>query len=312
MDGIFLRKKFNIWLFIMLISGLFFIGLYIFLKVYDPLATSETVLLLILGLMIILCTIPSWLLNSGAFIRVESDSIKAKYNWFGKIDCKLSDVVFAEAGLNTLIIQLSDGKTHTVMGLDNSYMLASMIRRSMSFNVTEQPDVLIKKLDALKQERKKGILYVISGIAVMFVLIFVTVFLTDEKETEQFNRSDWIVFAIMCLMEIVTVFITFRFANKTGKKKVPIEKLQYTVRRKIIETQPTLPGFVKAVYSDDNYTYRVTLSGFSDKSDVYFSVQEFNPDYALVLTGESPTYESRDEIPVDFGALIDITDKVLH
>ena len=308
----FLRKKFNIWLFLLFACGLFFIGLYIFLNIVDPESTSELLTFLIMGILIILVVIPSWLLNFGAFIHIDEDSIKAKYHWFGKIDCKLSDVTFAVARGNTLIIQLKDGKTHTIMGVENALPLASMIRRNMSFEVTEQPEVLMEKLNTLKSAKKKGLIYVCYGVALMFIIIFITVFLTGEREMHEFSNIDWTIFAIMVATEIATAVATFYFAGKTGKNNVPIEKLQYTIQRRIIETQPLLPGFVIAVYTDENYTGRITLFGYPNDSAVYYSVQEFTSDYTLFRAYTSEVYGSQKELPADFETLIDITDKVLH
>ena len=312
MEGVFLRKKFNIWLFLLFICGLFFIGLYIFLNIVDPKATSELLTFLIMGILIILVVIPSWLLNFGAFIHIDEDSIKAKYHWFGKIDCKLSDVVFSVARVNTLIIQLKDGKTHTIMGIENSWPLASIIRRNMSFEVTEQPETLNEKLNNLKANKKNGLIYVCSGVALMFVIIFITVFLTGEREMHEFSNIDWTIFAIMVATEIATAVATFYFAQKTGKNNIPIEKLQYEIQRRIIETQPLLPGFVIAVYTDENYTGRITLFGYPNDSAVYYSVQEFASDYTLFRAYTSDVYGSQEELPADFETLIDITDKVLH
>ena len=312
MEGIFLRKKFNIWLFLLFLCGLAFIGMYIFLNIVDPEATSELLTFLIIGILIILVVIPSWLLNFGAFIHIDETTIKAKYHWFGKIDCKLSDVVFAVSRVSTLIIQLKDGKTHTIMGIENSWPLASIIRRNMSFEVTEQPETLNEKLNNLKANKKNGLIYVCSGVALMFVIIFITVFLTGEREMHEFSNIDWTLFAIMVATEIATAVATFYFAKKTGKNNIPIEKLQYEIQRRIIETQPLLPGFVIAVYTDENYTGRITLFGYPHDSAVYYSVQEFDSDYTLFRAYTSDIYDSQEELPVDFETLIDITDKVLH
>ena len=312
MEGMFLRKKFNVWFFLLFICGLAFIGMYIFLNIVDPTATSELLTFLIVGIMICLVVIPSWLLNYGAFIHIDEDSIKAKYHWFGKIDCKLSDVVFAVARGNTLIIQLKNGKTHTIMGIVNSWPLASIIRRNMSFEVTEQPETLNEKLNNLKANKKNGIIYVCSGVALMFVIIFITVFLTGEREMHEFSNIDWTIFAIMVATEIATAVATFYFAGKTGKNNIPIEKLQYEIQRRIIETQPLLPGFVIAVYTDENYTGRITLFGYPNDSAVYYSVQEFASDYTLFRAYTSDVYDSQEELPANFETLIDITEKVLH
>ena len=312
MEGMFLRKKFNIWLFLLFVCGLFFIGLYIFLNIVDPKATSELLTFLIMGILIILVVIPSWLLNFGAFVHIDENSIKAKYHWFGKIDCKLSDVTFAVARVNTLIIQLKDGKTHTIMGIENSWPLASLIRRNMLFKSTEQPETLIGKLNDLKSAKKKGLIYVCSGLALMFINIFVTVFLTGEREMHEFSKIDWTIFAIMGVVEIATIIATFYFAQKTGGNNIPIEKLRYEIQRRIIETQPLLPGFVIAVYTDENYTGRITLFGYPHDSAVYYSVQEFASDYTLFRAYTSDIYGSQEELPADFETLIDITEKVLR
>ena len=282
------------------------------MNIVDPTATSKLLTFLIVGIMICLVVIPSWLLNSGAFIHIDEDSIKAKYHWFGKIDCKLSDVVFAVARVNTLIIQLKDGKTHTIMGIENSWPLASFIRRNMSFEVTEQPETLNEKLNNLKANKKNGLIYVCSGVALMFVIIFITVFLTGEREIHEFSNIDWTIFAIMLATEIATAVATFYFAGKTGKNNIPIEKLQYEIQRRIIETQPLLPGFVIAVYTDENYTGRITLFGYPNDSAVYYSVQAFASDYTLFRAYTSDVYDSQEELPADFETLIDITEKVLH
>ena len=312
MEGMFLRKKFNVWLFLLFLCGLAFIGMYIFLNIVDPTATSKLLTFLIVGIMICLVVIPSWLLNSGAFIHIDEDSIKAKYHWFGKIDCKLSDVVFAVARVNTLIIQLKDGKTHTIMGIENSWPLASIIRRNMSFEVTEQPETLNEKLNNLKANKKNGLIYVCSGVALMFVIIFITVFLTGEREIHEFSNIDWTIFAIMLATEIATAVATFYFAWKTGKNNIPIEKLQYEIQRRIIETQPLLTGFVIAVYTDENYTGRITLFGYPNDSAVYYSVQALASDYTLFRAYTSDVYDSQEELPANFETLIDITEKVLH
>ena len=79
MEGMFLRKKFNIWLFMLFACGLFFIGLYIFPNIIDAESTSEPLTFLFTGILIILFVVPSWLLNYGAFIRIDEDSIKANF-----------------------------------------------------------------------------------------------------------------------------------------------------------------------------------------------------------------------------------------
>ena len=182
----------------------------------------------------------------------------------------------------------------------------------MPFDVAEQPETLIEELNNLKSSKKKGLIYVCSGLALMFINIFITVFLTGEREMHEFSKTDWTVFAIMGVIEIATVIATFYFATKAGKNNIPIEKLHYEIQRRIIETQPLLPGNVIKVFADENYTGRIILYGYPNQSSVYYTVQKFASDYTFFKSYESEIFENVEQLADGFEALIDITEKVLH
>ena len=182
----------------------------------------------------------------------------------------------------------------------------------MLFEIAEQPETLIEELNKLKAIKKKGLIYVCSGLALMFINIFITVFLTGDREMYEFRKTDWIVFAIMCVIEIVTVIATFYFARKTGKNNVPIEKLKYCIRRTIVESYPLLPGNVIKVFSDENYTGRITLFGYPNDDSVYYTVQQFASDYTFFKSYESEIFENIEQLQGDFEVLIDITEIVLR
>lgn len=312
MEGRFLRRKFNIWLFLLFLSGLALMSMYIFPLIVDREATGESLTFLIVGGLICMAVIPSWLLNSGAYIRVDETSIKSKYHWFGKIDCRLSDVVFAADRVNTLIIQLKDGKTHTITGIENSRSLCSVIRRTMSFDVTEQPEILMEILNRLKAVKKNGIIQVCSCVALMFIVVFVTVFLTGGRELHEFGSTDWTIFAMMCALEIAAGLAAFRLARKTGKHTIPIEKLQYDIQRRIIETRPLLPGNAVKVFADENFTARLTFFGYPDQASVYYVIEDIASDYTLYKSYESGIYENIEPLRDGLESLIDITAQVLH
>lgn len=314
MEGRFLRKKFNGWLFLIFVSGLICIATYFFVIVVDQEATGKTAApILIMGILILLAAISSWLFNFKAFIRVDADSVKSRYHWFGRIDCKMADIAFVlPQQPNTLIIQLKNGKTYTIMGLEDPYPLASMIRRNISFESAVHPEALREEMARLKRAKKKYIICSCAGIAMMFIYIFIAALLTDEGETQSFSRTDWTVFAILCVVELAIGTVTFYFADKAGKCNFPIEKLRYTLRKRVIETQPLLPGFVIAVYTDENYTGRVTLYGYPHDSAVYYLVQEFDPDYTLFRARTSGIYDNQKELSPALDELIDITKNVLN
>lgn len=309
LDGIFLRKKFNIWLLLLLICGLAFIGLYVFLRIVDPTASVEIVTFLVVGIVICAVVFPSWLLNFRAFLHLDEETIQARYHWFGRIDCKLSDVDFASARINTLVIRLKDGKCHTIMGIENPWTLCAAIRRKISFSATEEPGALIEKLNRLKATRRKLLVCVYVGIVLMFLNIFLTVFLTGSRELQEFCNTDWIVMAIMGVIETVITAATFCFAYKAGKYNIPAEQLHYTIQRTLVETTPLLPGNAIKVLTDENYAGRITLFGYPNTSSVYYFVERVTPDYSLVQTYESKIFEDISQISEELDAFWDISEK---
>lgn len=70
----------------------------------------------------------------------------------------------------------------------------------------------------MDKQRKKGCIGLFICIALMFVWIFITVWLTGGREIEEFSSTDqwiWIGFAVV---EIITVIILFRLAVKIGRR----------------------------------------------------------------------------------------------
>ncbi len=279
-----------------------------------PVHTNELVIFLFLGILGLSASFLSLLWNRDAFFHISDNSVKAKYHLFGKIDCRLSDVEFVSAKINILIVQLKNGKCHTISGVKNSWELCRELRRKMSFEPAKSQEELIEKLSKLKADKKEKLIYCCCSTALLFVNIFIAVFLTDGREMYEFSKTDWIVFAVLGVLEIATLVAMSCFALKAGKNNIPIEKTEYTIRRTIIETAPLLPGFVTAAYADGDYICRITVFGYPHKSDIYYSVQKVSPEYNLVreYTSDIYDYDSQEDIPYDFQAFIDITEKVLH
>ena len=309
MEGMFLRKKFNIWLFLLFSCGLCFIGLYIFLNIVDPEATSELLTFLIVGILIILVVIPLWLLNFGAFVHIDKDSIRAKYHWFGKLNCKTDEIAFAMAQVNTLTILLKNGKRHIIMGIENPWPLASAIRQQIFTVETEKPDTLLRKLEEVQAARKKKLYWVIGCIALMFANIFIAVLLTDGKEMYAFSNTDWILFSVMGVIEILIVILTFYFAGQCGKQLLPIEHLKYRLKGAYIATTPLPAGIVKRVYTEANHMGRIVICGYPNDESVYYCVQEFVGNYLLKTVDTSEIYENKDNLPNEaLSTFIDISD----
>ena len=308
MEGIFTRKKFISPLGFMSICSIFLIGLYFFLPIINPEATKGSLSFLLMGVLLALITIPSWTLNRGAFFHVTEDTVRAKFHWFGKIDCKLSDVAFVFPQINTLTISLKNGKYYTVMGISNSWQVASFITHRISFEAKEPPEKLIKTLDQFKRSRKQNLLRCCIATALMLITPFITLFLTEEKSMHEFTRADWIVTAVMGVILIFSTVDAFRFANQAGKMNIPLEKLHYEIRRTVMETSPLLYGNAIKVFINENANVRLTVFRYPDSNSVYYTIEQIFPDnFSLCKTHESKPLINITELPESFDECIEIT-----
>lgn len=308
MDGIFVRKKTNIWLVMLLLCGIFFVIMYVYLKMVDSEATSDLLLFLIMGIIFGLIAIPSMLLNRGAYIRIEENTIKAKYHWFGRLDCSIDDVEFVLPEINTLTILLKSGKRHVIMGVENSRALGDTIRRQNFEIEKEAPESLRQKLPQAQATRKKELGWVLGVGALLFVNIFIAVLLTGGRDLYEFSQQDWILFFVMGVIELLTFIGLFYVAQRCGKHLLPIEQLKYRLRGAIIATHPLPTNNTTAVYTDENYTGRIVVCGFPNDDSVYYCVQEIVGNFELETVYTSEIYESTEELPKEeFSALIDIT-----
>lgn len=70
----------------------------------------------------------------------------------------------------------------------------------------------------MNKTARKNLIGLCTGILLMFVWIFATVFLTGGRELEDFSKLDWMIFSCFLIIEITTIVITFVFAIKTGKE----------------------------------------------------------------------------------------------
>ena len=307
MDGIFIRKKTNIWLVLLLLCGIFFVALYAYFNIVD---TEENGLLsfLIMGILLSLVAIPSMLLNCGAYIRIEENTVKAKYHWFGRLDCSTHDVAFVWPQVNTLTILLKSGKRHVIMGVENAWDLSHEIRRQGFAIETEKPNSIRQKLLRVQTERKKALWWVLGGVALMFANIFIAVALTGGRDLQEFSKLDWILFSVMGCVELLTLAGLFYAAQRCGKYLLPIEQLKYRLRGAIIATCPLPTNHITAVYTDADHIGRIVLCSFPNDESVYYCVQEIVGNFELETVRTSEIYDSRDELPEDgFSALIDIT-----
>lgn len=304
-------KKKTFWNYVCQFCGLFIIGLFIFVGYKDGEATIGGILTgVILGTIIFAFSTVIMFFNFKAFLSIEDGYIKGKYHYFGKIDCKVSDVVFVMPQINTLWILLKNGKRHVIMGIENPWPLATEIRRQIFTMETQSPESLRNKLQAEQIAWKKKLFWVLGGIAMMFANIFIAVALTGGREMYDFSKLDWILFVIMGVIELITVVATFCLAKQCGKHQLPIEHLKHRLKGAYIASHPLPPGNVKRIYTDENNTGRVVVCGFPNDGSVYCCIQETVGNLQFETVHTTKVYANEDILAedADFNMYIDITD----
>lgn len=297
---------------ICLLCGLFLICLFVYIGYKDSEATTGGILAgVIFGTVFCILGIVFMLFNFKAYFYIEDGHIKGRYNYFSTINCDFSDVDFVLSQTNTLTILLKNGKRHVIMGVENSWELSSAIRRqTFKFESKATDDVRIE-LEATQATRKKELFWVFGGIALMFINIFIAVLLTDGKEMYEFGKVDWSLFAVMGVIETLTLIATFYFAGKCGRQMFRIDYLKYQLRGANIAAQPLPSGNPIRVYTDENYTVRIVVFGYPNSEEVYYCVQEFfESEFRLDTVHTSEIYESEESLTEekDFYIFIDITE----
>ena len=298
-----------IWSIICLCCGLF---LTVILTICVFKGDYDAVVGIVFGVIYTVGSIISLFFNRKAYLIIEDGVIKGKYHLFGKMNAPVSNVDFVSARPNALTIQLKNGKFHRILGVENPWKTCSELRRQISCDANESIDELIADLNKYRSLKKKGIIFLCIGLALMFIHIFVTVLLTGERDFVNFSNIDWIIFSIFCVVEIITVVITFCIAAKSGKWIFLIEKSDYNIRKKVIETKELLPGKAIKVYVNDTYDTRITLFGYPNSDSVYYTFEHMDFNYSLKLDYKSGVCENIEELVEWWGQTIhsvDISEK---
>lgn len=308
MEGTFIKKKTNMWGILLLWCGIFLIAMYVGLKMMDSQETSGLFFLMVLGICCGLVAIPTMTFNRGAYIRVVEGAVKAKYHWFGELDCAVGEIAFVLPQVNMLTILMNSGKRHIIMGVENAWYVAAAIRKEGYTVEREAPDAIRAEMTRAQAARKKSMLWVLGIAVLLFANIFLTVGLTGGRDMPVFSKTDWAIFAGMSAVELATVVALFYLADRCGKQLLPIEQLKYRLRNGTIFTAPMPNNNVVAVYADVSGGGRIVVCGFPNDESVYYYVQEVIGNYELETIHISEIYDSIEELPKDsFTWLVDIT-----
>ncbi|MBR5272889.1 MAG: hypothetical protein IKU25_05800 [Clostridia bacterium] len=265
----------------------------------------------VFGALITAASVFALCLNRKAFLTIEDKHITAKYHWFGKIDCDTSEIEFVMSQINTLIILLKDGTRHIITGISNADRLCVDLQEKVRFETRDNPETIAKELAIAKTTRRKQLICVITSIVATFIILILTIILTNGKDLPYFTTKDWILFWAMVIVIIFPFAVTFWAANNAGRMMLDINHLQYRLRRSIIETAYLPPRKIRAVLTDKDFMGRIII--YEDhNSEIVIISEEINNRMELerVFISEPLDEENYEMIIKDnFQYTINITDK---
>lgn len=314
MNAVF-KKSNYILLVVFLIMALIWSGLCAFIIVKNNI-TEVGDIIACLWVTIIICSlgIITFLYNYKAYLHINGNKIVGRFGFFKRLECDINDVTSAFVRIDTIHIFLKDRKYY-IKGIKNVYAINAFINQRIPFLTCDVTEELIANIKKHSHDQKKNIISVFCAMGLSFVWVFITIFLTGARDLPDFNNTDWVLFSIMCALEVLTIIVMFTFAIKSRKRNLPLEKQIYEVKRSILKTTPLLvgPGYTKSVLTDVEYSQRITIyCGCIENDDfsVCYSIEIFDEDYNLKFLYQSEIFTNEQSTEM-FEGLLDITDKFI-
>lgn len=93
-------------------------------------------------------------------------------------------------------------------------------------------------------DNKKCIIGTAICIVLMFAWIFLAVWLTDGKDPDQFNKADWTVMAVFCVLELSTLAAVFVFLHRQSKHNASQVKKRLEEERAKLQNVNKIGGYL--------------------------------------------------------------------
>lgn len=315
MDGVFGKQVFTkIYNIVGLISGAFLVLLFGFFICIGEYSTLDDVIVscffVCFGLFVsILCGI-SLYVNRKAYIHVDDQKISAFCHFGLSLECDLSDVSSVSYGGTGLNIQLKSGKKYNLMNLENAYQIGKHIQRRISAKptISLDKDELMAAIPPLRKKRKyEGVASIICFLLI-FPGIFLTAALTEWKDLHEFGSDDWTVFSIMAGVGVIVIVVFCILLRKYLLDTDELNKTQGTLYQAILQTAPVQPGNAIRLFIDDDVyaSIRLTIYGYPNSDEVYFTVEQVNRSYEIECIHTSRVYSNIDELRSEVEGMTEI------
>lgn len=110
MEGIFKKKYLLDILFLFL--GVSSIGLYLFIASVDTQTAHEIIIFIILSILLCSISIIDICLKHNTYLRINDHHLSARYHFYKKIECDLSEIEFASSAFGILTLYLKNGTSY--------------------------------------------------------------------------------------------------------------------------------------------------------------------------------------------------------
>lgn len=315
MDGVFGKQRFTkVYNIVGLISGAFLALLFGFFICIGEFRTLDDVIVsyffVCFGIFIsILCGI-SLYVNRKVYIHVDDQKISAFCHFGLSLECDLSEVSNVSYGGTGLNIQLKNGKKHNLMNLNNAYQIGKYIQKRISVKptISLDKDKLISTITPLRKKRKREGISSIFCFLLIFPGIFLTAALTGWKDLHEFGSDDWTIFSIMGSVGVIVIVVFCILLRKYLLHTDELNKMQGTLYKTILQTAPVQPGnAIKLFIDDDVYaSIRLTIYGYPNSDEVYFTVEQVNRNFEVERIHESRIYANINELAPEIEGMTEI------
>lgn len=106
----------------------------------------------------------------------------------------------------------------------------------------------------------------------------------------------------------ILTFIAFAvFLRKWVLHTEDYQKNRQLLHQILLMTSPVLPGNALKMFVDDDLhaSFRLTVYGYPNSDDVYFTVEQVSPDYELICVHQSRIYAHFYELEPEIQGLIE-------
>lgn len=311
MDGIFLKPA-KALITVMIIVDVIIVGVFgvqFYADPYMSLLIGAVIFLVFFDLLMGVILI---LMNVNPFLHIDLNEkrISGSVAWGKKLDCPLKDVGFVETQMNMLRILLKNGKLYEVPSLMNAPALSTAIKKSNFELEKESPETVEGELKKVYRTRSKWIVCTVIAGVLALAAISLGAFLTDGQDSGELSTTVNIVSIILLVLLAAAFVLAFISADKIGKSKLFVQWQKERLRSARVLASPLSTTQVKQVLTDEYFAGRVTVCGFPNEENVYYTVEKFNNNDELENVFSSEVFDKIENLPQDlFAGLFDVTEQ---